>query len=485
MEPSTQDCGQLALAHSIPPNNRLRMKRGDSFCSFNMYCLLWNVGILGIFTPQVLAWNNQYDGDQVLRIIPENIAQVQCLQDICESLGLDLWKPLQPEDINVKTAVHVRIPSTALQPVKEDLLHCSLSFEILIDNVEHMLGTKPASRKGRYKRSLDNYNYTKYNSMDEIYHWIGQMAESNKGLVTQHFLGITYESRPMYYLQISQMSDKPKKIVWMDCGIHAREWIAPAFCQWFVKEIVQKQNDPKVRKILQNIDLYVLPVLNIDGYVYTWTNERLWRKSRSQHENGTCYGVDLNRNFNVNWCTHGSSMNCSSNFYCGSSPASEPETKAVVDFVEKRKSDILCYLTIHSYSQFILTPYGYTPELPKSYNETIKVAEMAASELKKKHGTDYLVGTFAELLYKGSGTSQDWVHDRGIDFSYTLELRDKGEHQFILPEDQIRPTCEETMAGVMTIIDYVNDKYFPNKASIVSTSIWISLLFAYTVIQIM
>ena len=38
-------------------------------------------------------------------------------------------------------------------------------------------------------------------------------------------------------LQISQPSDNPKKIIWMDCGIHAREWIAPAFCQWFVKEV--------------------------------------------------------------------------------------------------------------------------------------------------------------------------------------------------------------------------------------------------------
>lgn len=37
--------------------------------------------------------------------------------------------------------------------------------------------------------------------------------------------------------QISQPSDKTKKIIWMDCGIHAREWISPAFCQWFVKEV--------------------------------------------------------------------------------------------------------------------------------------------------------------------------------------------------------------------------------------------------------
>ncbi|XP_053327292.1 carboxypeptidase O [Spea bombifrons] len=451
-----------------------------------MYILLWNAGILGILTPQVLGWGIQYDGDQVLRIIPENVKQVQCLQEMCQSWMLDLWKPLQPEDITVGNVVHVRIPSTALQPMKQDLLHCSLSFEILIDNVKHLVGPKPKGTEQRHKRSLASYNYTKYNSMEEIYHWISQMSESNQGLVTQHFLGTTYELRPMHYLKISLQSNKSKKIVWIDCGIHAREWIAPAFCQWFVKEIVQKhKSDPKISKILQNIDIYVLPVLNVDGYIYSWTHERLWRKSRSQHENGTCYGVDLNRNFNIKWCTLGSSTNCSSNSFCGSSPASEPETKAVVNFIEKNKSDMICYLTIHSYSQFILTAYGYTTELPRNYNETIKVARMAASELKKKHGIDYSVGTFSKLLYEASGTSQDWVHDLGIDFSFTLELRDNGTHKFILPEDQIRPTCEETMAAVMTIIDYVDDKYFPNSAPVVSFFFWSKVFVTYTVLQMM
>ncbi|MEE6490270.1 hypothetical protein FKM82_015822 [Ascaphus truei] len=452
-------------------------------CSNKMHLLLWNIGILGILTAQVLCWRTQYDGDQVLRVAPQNMEQVQCLQDLCKSWLLDLWKPLQPEDIHVMTVVYVRIPSTALQPMKENLLHCSLTFEILIDNVQDIMDSKTRGRRGRSKRPLAEYDYTKYHSMEEIYHWINQMSESNSQLVTQHFLGATYELRPMHYLKISQPSHNPKKIVWMDCGIHAREWITPAFCQWFVKEIVQNhQTNPQISKILQNIDLYVLPVFNIDGYVYTWTTDRLWRKSRSQHENGTCFGVDLNRNFNAKWGTASSSMNCSSSFFCGNSPVSEPETRAVVHFVESRKSDIVCFLTIHSYSQCILTAYGYTAELARNYNERLKVAQMAASALKKKHGSFYRVGPFSKLLYEASGTSQDWAYDLGIDFSFSLELRDNGTYKFTLPEDQIRPTCEETMAGVMKIIEYVNDKYFPNKAPTTSVIPWLSVLLSYVVL---
>uniref|UniRef100_A0A8C5R1B5 Carboxypeptidase O n=1 Tax=Leptobrachium leishanense TaxID=445787 RepID=A0A8C5R1B5_9ANUR len=448
-----------------------------------MYLLLLKAGILGILlSPQVLDGKEQYEGHQVLEVVPQNEVQVTCLKDICRSSLLDLWIPLEPDGIRVRTKVHVRIPSTALQSVKEDLLRCSLDFKILIENVKDIVGRIKENKNVRHKRSLENYNYEQYHPMEEIYSWITQMADNNKDFITQHSLGETYELRPMQYLKISQPSSQPKKIVWMDCGIHAREWIAPAFCQWFVKEIVQScQSDPKMKKILSNVDVYVLPVLNIDGYTYTWTHERLWRKSRSKYHNGTCYGVDLNRNFDVNWCVEGSSTNCSSNAFCGDSPASEPETKALVNFVEKWKSDIICYLSIHSYSQLILTAYGYTTELPKNYNETVKVAQMAASELKKIHGTDYLAGTFAEQLYKASGTSQDWLCNQGIDFSYTLELRDNGTNQFILPEDQIRPTCEETMAAVMTIIEYINDKYFPNVASVSSVSLW---LFTFTALQI-
>ncbi|KAM9305597.1 carboxypeptidase O-like [Gastrophryne carolinensis] len=483
MEPSTQDCGQLALASTILAKNRLKSKRGDSYSSSRkMSHLLWNFGVLGILILQALSTKRNYDGDQVLQIIPQNIKHLDCLQHLYQSSQLDLWKPLYLEDVTVRSTVIFRIPSSALQTVKENLLHCSLPFHLLFDNITPFIHNAEKARQRR-RRSTNEYDYNKYHPMEDIYKWINLMSEKHSNLVTQHYLGSTYEARPMYYLKISQPSDNPKKMVWIDCGIHAREWIAPAFCQWFVKEIVQNhEKDARIKQILRNLDLYVLPVLNIDGYIYTWTTDRLWRKSRSKHENGTCYGVDLNRNFNAKWCTHESSKNCSDNSYCGTSPVSEPETKAVVQFVEEKKSDLICFLTIHSYSQFILTAYGYTNDLPESYNETIKVAQIAAAELKKKHGTVYKTGTFAKLLYEASGTSQDWAFDLNIKYSYTIELRDNGTYQFVLPEDQIQPTCEETTAGVLAIIEYVNGKYFPNTAFTNSRTLYPAVLLFYTVV---
>ncbi|XP_054113803.1 carboxypeptidase O isoform X2 [Callithrix jacchus] len=290
-----------------------------------------------------------------------------------------------------------------------------------------------------------------------------EISEKYKEVVTQHFLGVTYETHSMYYLKISQLSGNPKKIIWMDCGIHAREWIAPAFCQWFVKEILQNYKDnSRIHKFLRNLDFYILPVLNIDGYIYTWTTDRLWRKSRSPHNNGTCFGTDLNRNFNASWCSIGASRNCQDETFCGTGPLSEPETKAVASFVESKKEDILCFLTIHSYGQLILTPYGYTKNKSSNHPEMIQVGQKAANALKAKYGTNYRVGSSADILYSSSGSSRDWARDIGIPFSYTFELRDTGTHGFVLPEDQIQPTCDETMEAVLSVLDDVYAKHWPS-----------------------
>ncbi|XP_006205284.2 carboxypeptidase O [Vicugna pacos] len=332
------------------------------------------------------------------------------------------------------------------------------------------------------RRSLETYSYNRYHPMEEVYQWMSQIREKYTEVVTQHFLGMTYESRPMYCLKISQPSDNPKKIIWMDCGIHAREWIAPAFCQWFVKEILQNYKDnSRIRRLLKNLDFYVLPVLNIDGYIYTWTTDRLWRKSRSSHNNGTCFGTDLNRNFNASWCSIGASHNCQELTFCGTGPVSEPETKAVSSFIESKKENIVCFLTMHSYGQLILLPYGYTTNKPSNHEELIQVGQKAANALKAKHGTNYRVGSSADILYATSGSSRDWAWDIGIPFSYTFELRDNGTYGFVLPEAQIQATCEEAMEAVLSVLDDVYEKYWHSNSAekATSTAVVLSLLMSF------
>uniref|UniRef100_A0A667Z2X4 Carboxypeptidase O-like n=1 Tax=Myripristis murdjan TaxID=586833 RepID=A0A667Z2X4_9TELE len=325
--------------------------------------------------------------------------------------------------------------------------------------------------------SKRNYNYTKYHPMEEIYKWMEDVERGNPELVSSSVYGLTFEERNITLLKLGleNPEGREKKAIWMDCGIHAREWIAPAFCQWFVKEILQSyKTNEKLTEMLQNLDMYVTPVVNVDGYMFTWTNEsnRLWRKSRSLPPSDCgCRGVDLNRNFNANWGTVGVSYNCCDNTYCGTSPVSEPEAKAVTDFVGSRLNQILCFLTIHSSGQLILLPYGHPEISAPNYDELVAVGKEAAAEMKKVHGMDYTVGTSPQVLYKNSGSSRDWARLVGIPFSYTFELRDKGEFGHLLPEDQIQPACEEAYAGALSIITFVHDKAFNNVTTVPNAAV--------------
>ncbi|XP_038575872.1 carboxypeptidase O-like [Micropterus salmoides] len=318
-----------------------------------------------------------------------------------------------------------------------------------------------------------SYDYTKYHPMDEIYRWMEDVERGNPELVSSAVYGHTFEGKNITLLKLGleNPEGREKKVIWVDCGIHAREWIAPAFCQWFVKEIViSYKTNKKLEQMLQNLYIYVTPVINVDGYTFTWGNDstRLWRKSRSIPPPGSsCYGVDLNRNFNANWGMVGVSFDSCENTYCGKSPGSEPEAKAVMEFVGRMVNQTLCFLTIHSAGQLILLPYGHPQISAPNYNELVSVGEAAAAEMKKIHGMDYTVGTSPQVLYPNSGSSRDWARLIGIPFSYTFELRDKGEFSHLLPEEQIQPACEEAYAGALSIITYVHDKAFntlPNAA---------------------
>ncbi|KAM4697828.1 carboxypeptidase O-like [Rhinophrynus dorsalis] len=356
-----------------------------------------------------------------------------------------------------------------------------LDSRVLIDDVQKLIDSRPVSEPKLQKISLENYDYTKYHPMEEIYGWMDLIKEKHGDLVSQHYIGCTYELRPIYYFKIGWPSDKTKKIIFIDCGFHAREWVSVAYCQWFVKEILSThKNDPVLANVLKQVDFYVLPVLNIDGYIYSWTTDRLWRKNRSPHNNGTCYGVDLNRNFDSQWCTVGASKNCSSNIFCGSGPASEPETQAMASLIERTKADIIYYLTIHSYGQMILLPYGYKKDPSPHHEEMMLVAEKAVAKMKEKHNNEYIFGSSSAILYEDSGSSGDWAADIGIKFSYTFELRDNGTYGFVLPANQIKPTCEETMTAMMSMIEYVNENYLENSAMSV-TSMWLNVLLSCTI----
>uniref|UniRef100_A0A671Q8G7 Carboxypeptidase B n=2 Tax=Sinocyclocheilus anshuiensis TaxID=1608454 RepID=A0A671Q8G7_9TELE len=367
------------------------------------------------------------------------------------SLRVDFWKPDSPDLVTIGMNVDLHVPAAQLDMVFTILQQSGMEVKVMFENLQEAVEAQMDN-----ERATKAHDYTKYNNWATINDWVVSISSANADLISRQEIGNTYEGRPMHLLTIGKKTGSAKPAVFMDCGFHAREWITHAFCQWFINEAVSTYgSDPEMTNLLDRMDFFVLPVFNIDGYEYTWTNDRMWRKTRSRNSGSSCIGTDPNRNFDAGWCTVGASSNPCSETYCGSSIESEIESKNLANFIRSNKSIIKAYLTVHSYSQLLLFPYSYKYDLAADHSELLSVSQGAIAALSSLYGTRYTSGPGATTIYLAAGGSDDWAYDLGVKYSYTFELRDEGRYGFLLPESQIKPTCEETMLAVKYIASHV------------------------------
>ncbi|XP_072945063.1 uncharacterized protein [Epargyreus clarus] len=257
------------------------------------------------------------------------------------------------------------------------------------------------------------------------------------------------DEEPLTVLRISN-GNPTNKAVFIDGGIHAREWISPATVTYFINQFAE--NFDVESDDIKNIDWYFLPVVNPDGYEYTHVGDRLWRKNRKPGVLGrNCIGTDLNRNFGYRWGGKGASSNPCSDIFRGSRAFSEPESRAVSEFISSSAAKFSAYLTYHSYGQYLLYPWGYDNALPPDHRDLDVVGKNIAQAIRQAGGTTYQVGSSSGLLYPASGGSDDWAKGQGIKYTYTIELRDTGRYGFVLPTTQIIPVAQESLAGLRVL----------------------------------
>merc|ERR1740121_466418 len=240
-----------------------------------------------------------------------------------------------------------------------------------------------------------------------------------------------------------------KPVIFVQCGIHAREWISPASCLHVIDVLLHGGNASS--SLIEAFEWHVVPVTNADGYAYTWTGNRLWRKTRRPQMEG-CVGADPNRNFDDHRCIGMMSRWCSSQVFCGDAPLSEPTSRNIARYLEGLKNssvDIQGFVDVHSYSQLWLWPWGWTEELDPDNRAQGRCGKAAVRAVEAEHGTEWVSGPIMRTIYAAGGSATDWAYDKmGEKDSYAVELRDKGRFGFLMPADQITPSGEELFAGL-------------------------------------
>jgi hypothetical protein len=251
-----------------------------------------------------------------------------------------------------------------------------------------------------------------YTSYKETIEFLTQSALEYPDLIKVESIGDTWEKRPIMMATISfDVATADSKPALLYTGtIHAREWIGIELGNSFIKYIIDNYKfNPKLQHALSRNTLYIIPCLNPDGFEYSRTHFSFWRKNRRNNGDGT-FGVDLNRNFAVRFKKQ---TDTSSNIYGGPAAFSEPETRAVKEFVESH-SNITVSLDYHSQGNVFFPAHKFNHEAEIDTTDLNTLCANMAHEIKKVTGRKYGIhrGKPPTNLINGSG--REFYYHHGI-----------------------------------------------------------------------
>lgn len=397
-------------------------------------------------------------GDVVLRVDTRTDADLRTLED----LGAELWSCTARIG-----ATDVRLPAEAVG----ELDRLGLAHETLIpdlgDHYERELDALVRAQAARGGAFYDNYH-----PLNEISDRIDLLVTTYPNLASRFTIGSslgddgvvgpTDDSREIFGIRITAPSGvSPKaQVVFNGCQ-HAREWVSVMVPLYIAEQMLENYaTDPRVAAILDNVELNIIPVVNPDGYVHSWTSERYWRKNRRVNGDGT-RGVDLNRNWSYEWgVSTGSSGAPSSDTFRGPTALSEPESTALANFLGSLPN-LAAHVDFHAYSQLVLSPWGYTLDNPPDAAWLFATGQAMSDEIYSVHEEFYTAQPAAQL-YVANGVLTDFVYGELDAPGWTIELRpaDQFEGGFELPPSLIRPTCEENYAAMLYLSEWAQDPLF-------------------------
>ncbi|CAB3362331.1 Hypothetical predicted protein [Cloeon dipterum] len=399
----------------------------------------------------VTLWNGvtlykSYSGYEVLKIGPVTESVLSEFSDLQHDARFDFWSRPRLGSDNF-----VMVSSGNAPYLASALRSLQLDFSTYINDVGPLV-TKEIEEheflKATKKRQPKAVTFDRFMEFNEIQDYMDEVNAAYPNLTTIVDLETTFLGKKIRGLRLS--NSPGKRLVIMDCALHAREWMAPPVCLKTITELLDNYESNK--ELLDLVDWLVIPIANPDGYVYSFSTDRFWRKNRKIDLSSPCFGVDPNRNYDFHWGGENVSDPCSLT-YPGTGPFSEKESLAVGGQLLANSGNIAIYLAIHSYGELILFPWGYTTELPPNAPELGATGNEAAAAVFAHRGMEYTTGTSAGLLYLQFGAADDFAMGMAnVPYSYTWELPGGGTGGFNPPASEIIPVVTETWDGIVSMV---------------------------------
>ena len=320
-----------------------------------------------------------------------------------------------------------------------------------------------------------NPDVSAYHSYQEVGQALKELEQQYPSLCERVSLGKSALGREIWGLRITEGADtepahQKTGVVITGCH-HAREWMTVEVPIHSAQKLLEDQS-PEGKERLAKSEIWIVPLVNPDGYEYSRQHDNMWRKNRQpvetimDGEKIHSVGVDPNRNYDDHVRDHKhlyrtdndkprvtiddfeqGNDDPTSDVFRGTKGSSAPEVQAMLK-LQLGHDNIRGVLDYHSYGETVMYPWGYTHRAPKNAKDLAAICKTFNHEAGGGLKVQQSVGMYATL-----GSSNDIQFANGI-VGLTLEVNGCFQPR----PSEILPTCERYTNGNISFIDSIIER---------------------------
>ncbi|XP_045504991.1 carboxypeptidase B-like [Colias croceus] len=404
---------------------------------FYIICIVLNLVLC------VYGSNELYKGYQVYNIHIKTEEQ----QDNFHMLKSDMIDFWRKPSFKLNITGQAMVPPSHFTWFEDQLEALGVEKQVIIEDVYEYLSQSEVTQRNTKNTEFNYEGFYRYDKILDHMQTIENTYESSTEIDAKLVIGgQTDEGRPLVYLRITNYSNTSKPVIIIEGGIIPREWITVPAVLNMVDKVIEDRN------FLDNFVWIFVPVVNPDGYEYTHTNLRFWTKSRSLRSDlgQICPGVNINRNFDIDWSISDSSSSPCSHLYAGIAPFSEPESRFIRSLLEEYGRNIQLYISLQNTGGFISYPWQYE----KAASGMFRQHYFLANDMVEAIGEDYKADV-GSLAYgdRQSGTSSDYFSINEILYAFNIDIAPRGDNGVVFAVSEIRDVIDKVWRAVEVAVD--------------------------------
>lgn len=305
-----------------------------------------------------------------------------------------------------------------------------------------------------------------YHSFAQIENILQGIATNYSNIATLFSIGTSYQNRSIWCLEVSDNPgvDEGEPGVFFMGVHHAREWPGAEICLHIANNLTSLYGiDDTITDLVNSRRVWIVPVVNPDGYYYCHDQGNDWRKNRHYFPQYGTTGVDLNRNYNGScdgnaWGAWGSIADASvthypaDETYCGPGATSELEIQAISNFFLTH--DVCTGISWHTYQEELYWPWGYTASHTPDDTYISQVGTQVASRITRQSGSGTYTPGQSHGLYGTTGDNIDWEYGYShyvlghVTFPFTIEACS----EFHPSASYLNQICKENCDGAIYLV---------------------------------